>query len=64
MAVTITPKTKDSAVGLTNVSKPTGGTFGSFPGRTFGDGGTFGQPGTFATKPSKNSVTISNNAKS
>ena len=60
--ITITPETK-STLTITNESKPTGGTFGSSPGRTFADGGTFGEPGLFITKETKSTLTITNETK-
>ena len=62
MAISLTNENKNE-VTIDNEDKPTGGTFGSFPGRTFGDGGTFGEPGQFLTKESKNAVTVTNETK-
>lgn len=62
MSINISNESKNT-LSITNESKPTGGTFGSSPGRTFADGGTFGEPGLFISKESKNSLTISNENK-
>ena len=60
--LSITPDSKNS-LSIINENKPTGGTWSSFPGRTWADGGTWGQPGTFLAKDGKNSLSISNEAK-
>ena len=60
--LTITTETKNN-ISITNENKPTGGTWASFPGRTWADGGTWGQPGTFLAKESKNNLSISNESK-
>ena len=62
MAININNESKNS-LSISNESKPSGGTFGSSPGRTFADGGTFGEPGLFITKESKNTLTITNETK-
>lgn len=62
MSITVTPESKNT-LSVTNESKPSGGTFGSFPGRTFADGGTFGEPGTFISRESKNTLSVSNESK-
>lgn len=61
--MTITPEDK-SNITITNENKPTVGTFGTTPGRSFGDGGTFGVPGTAIIKESKNTLTITPETKS
>ena len=62
--ITITPESKNS-LSISNESKQTSsGTFGSFPGRTFADGGTFGEPALYLSKESKNSLSIGNESKS
>lgn len=63
MSLSITNETKNSALTITADSKPSGGDFDDFPGRTFGDGGTFGEPATFISMESKNSLSISNETK-
>lgn len=62
MAITINSESKNS-LSITNESKPTSGTFGSTPGRTFADGGTFGQPDTSLTREVKNTITLANEDK-
>jgi len=62
MTLALTSENKNS-LSITNEDKPTGGTFGDFPGRAFSDGGMFGEPGTFLTAESKNSLAITNENK-
>lgn len=62
MSITLTPETKNT-ITLSYENKPTGGTFGSAPGRTFADVGTFGLPHTFLTPESKNTLAITNESK-
>ena len=62
MSITITPEAKN-ALAISNESKPTGGKWNSDATRTWGDGGTWGQPGTFLSKESKNSLSITNESK-
>ena len=62
MAITITPESK-SELSITNESKPSTGTFGSEPTRTFADGGTFGYPALYLTKESKKTLSIGNETK-
>ena len=57
MSITIINESK-SDLSITNESKPSGGKWNSDATRTWGDGGTWGQPGTFLSKESKNSLTI------
>lgn len=62
MAITISNESKSNLT-ITNEAKPSAGTFGDTPGRTFGDGGTFGQPGTAIINEDKNTLTITNEPK-
>lgn len=62
MSTSITQESKNT-LAISNESKPSAGTFGTWPARTFADGGTFGEPGTFLGKESKNTLAISNESK-
>lgn len=62
MALTINNPSKTD-ISITNESKPSVGTFGDTPGRTFADGGTFGEPGLAIIKESKNSLSIATESK-
>ena len=57
MSLTLTNEAKNTLT-LTNENKPTGGTFGSEPARTFADGGTFGEPAFFLNKEAKNTLNL------
>ena len=63
MSITLNIENKNSAISITNENKPTGGTFGDSPTRTFADGGTFGQPAMFIAKEAKNNLVITNEDK-
>ena len=60
--LSITNDTKNSLT-VSNESKPSSGTWGSDTGRKWADGGTWGQPGTPLVRESKNTLSISNEAK-
>lgn len=62
MSLALTNDTKNT-LSITNESKPSGGTFGTWPTRTFADGGTFEKPGTFLTNDTKSDIAITNESK-
>ena len=64
MAITIDPENKNTALSVTNESKPTGGTWAEHT-ETWADtgGSTWAGPGFPVTKESKNSLSVSNESK-
>lgn len=62
MAISLSNDSKNT-LSVTNETKSSIGTFDSFPGRTFADGGTFGDPGFHLSRESKNTLSVSNETK-